>query len=186
MRILLTILTVVFALTLFTTTTLAQDSSRSANKPDASRAATLKARLAQFRDQKKADKVSRINETLAMINKKRTDMMLKFLNNAERILGKLETRVNDAGTKGKDTTQAKAAITDAKKVIADARAAVVAQAAKTYTINVSSETTVRADAKTARDQLHNDLQSVRTQVQNAKKAVANAIRVAATTLGGTK
>lgn len=150
----------------------------------ASKAAELRQRLSQFRDQRKAKIVERINSTLNMINEKRTETMRKHLERMSEILDKLQDRVENKVAQGKDGTAANDAIASASAAIASASAAVDAQSIKDYTIEVSSESGVKADAKEARDQLHEDLQAVRKLVVDAKQAVANAIRTAATTLGG--
>ncbi len=144
----------------------------------ASREAALKSKLALFKDQRKANLTSRVNDTLAMINQQRTSQMLKYLDNMSRILSKLETRVNSGSSDIKDVTAAKAAIADSKAKIASAAAAVKVQQAKDYTIQVSSETTVKADAKLQRDKLQSALLTLRKLLIDAKQSVANAIRVA--------
>lgn len=203
MKVLLAVLTFVFVLSIFASNVSAQTATTGASRREtvkervetrkdatkdrvASRSAALKEKLAKFKDQKKAERVEKIDGNLNMINKKRTDHFIKFLDNASKILAKLETRVDEAGKNGKDTTAAKSAIDDAKKAIADAKAAVETQAAKTYEVTVSTESAVKTDAKAARDQLHNDLESVKAKVETAKKAVSTAISTAKTGLGGKK
>lgn len=149
----------------------------------ASRAAVLKAKLQQFKDQQKAARVERINTELARINNKRAEQMLKFLDRASNILSRLETRVDEATAAGKDTGAAKQAIADAKTALDSAKTAVEAQAQNDYTISITSESTVRADARAARDKLRIDLQTLKSQITAAKQAVGKAIKVAATTLG---
>lgn len=144
----------------------------------ASKEAVLKARLEQFRDQKKAEITERVSNNLNRINEKHTQMMLKFLDRASVILGKLEVRVSSGASDIKDAEVAKGAIASAKDVIASASAAVNAQAEKDYTIEVTSESRVKTDAQASRKLLHDDLQAVRKIVIDAKQAVANAIRVA--------
>lgn len=150
----------------------------------ASRAAELKARLAAFKDRRKAALVEKISNVLNKINEKRTNAMRRHLEKMSELLGKLVDRVANKGGQGKDTSQVDSAIASASAAIASASAAVDAQALKDYTITISSESAARVNAKVARDKLHTDLQAVRKLVVAAKQAVANAIRVAATTLGG--
>ena len=150
----------------------------------ASKTAQLRVRLEQFRDQRKADLVERINDTLNMINENRTEAMRRYLESMSKLLDELQNRVNSKIAEGKDGTAANEAIASASGAIASASAAVDAQALKDYTIIVSSESAVRVDTKAKRDKLHNDLQAVRKLAIEAKQAVANAIQIAATTLGG--
>lgn len=144
----------------------------------ASREAALKAKLQTFRDQRKAALAEKINQTLAMINKKQTDQMKKHLDLMTTLLNKLQDRVDRGTPDIKDKDAALAAIADSRAKIASTSAAVTAQSLKDYTIVVTSETTVQADARAARDRLHTDLFALRKLVIDAKQSVANAIRVA--------
>lgn len=143
----------------------------------ATREAALKTRLAAFKDKQKAQVVERINKSLNSINKKMTGQMLKHLERMASILTKLEARVNSAKPDVKNVTAAKEAIADAETAIDLATEAVSSQAEKDYTITVSSETKVKGDVQKVREQLHNDLKTVRQLVVEAKQAVAKAIRV---------
>lgn len=144
----------------------------------ASKTAALKIKLQAFKDKRKAEIAERVNSNLNKINQNQTTQMQNHLNRMSTILDKLETRVNQGKPDIKDPADAKTAITSARSVIATASAAVSAQAQKDYTIQVTSETKVKIDAKLQRDKLHADLLSVRKSVIDAKQAVANAIRIA--------
>lgn len=144
----------------------------------ASKAASLKIKLQTFRDQKKAQVAERVNINLNNINQKQTEQMQKHLDAMLKILGRLETRVNQATPDIKDPAVAKAAIDAARATIATVSAAVSDQAQKDYTIQVSSEARIGVDAKTQRDKLHADLLALKKSVIDAKQSVANAIRVA--------
>lgn len=144
----------------------------------ASREAALKARLNNFKDKRKATIAERVNSNLNKINQNQTAQMLRHLNKMSSLLDKLEARVNSAKPDIKDPAAARAAIATARTNIATTSAAVTAQSEKDYTITVTSESRVKTDAQTQREQLHNDLQALRKQVIDAKQSVANAIRVA--------
>lgn len=144
----------------------------------ASKEAALKARLEAFKDKRKAQITERVNTTLGKINENQTNMMLKHLDKMLAILDKLEARVNEGKPDIKDPAAAKTAIASARAAIATATDAVKAQAEKDYTIQVTSESKVREDSQAVRRQLHTDLQAVRKQVIDAKRTVANAIRMA--------
>lgn len=144
----------------------------------ASKEAALKLRLETFKDKRKSQIAERVNTNLNKINQNQTSQMLKHLDRMSAILDKLEARVNRPTPDIKDPAKALAAIADARSAIASASAAVSAQAEKDYTIEVSTEAKIRQDAQSQREQLHTDLKAVRTQVIDAKQAVANAIRVA--------
>ncbi len=144
----------------------------------ASREALLKTKLDAFKDKRKAQVADRVNTNLNRINQNQTSQMLNFLNKATEILNKLESRVNEGAPDIKDPAAAKAAIADARTKIATAQTAVTAQSQNDYTITVTSETTVKKDAQSAREKLHSDLLAVRKQVVDAKQSVANAISLA--------
>lgn len=149
----------------------------------ASRSAALKLKLNKFKDKIKAQRVERINTNLPMINERRTDTMSAHLVKMEEILTKLEARVKEnAGTT--DISAITAAIADAKSKIAAAKAAVDLQMDKDYGVELNTETTVKEDAKAARESLHKDLKSVHDLVVEARKAVAEAISTAVSTLKG--
>lgn len=151
----------------------------------ASRAAALREKLQTFRDKLKAQIVQKVSDTLNRINKKQTEQMQKHLDKMSSMVTRLEKRVNEA-TGSSNTASASAAVSNAKSAIASASTAVAVQMANDYTINISTESAARVESKQARDRLHNDLRSVRRLVIDAKKAVSNAIRIIATSLGGIK
>lgn len=144
----------------------------------ATREAALKARLEKFKDKRKAEIAERVSTNLGKINQKQTSQMLKHLDKMSTLLDKLEARVNKSTQDIKDPAAVKAAIAETRSKIASATAAVKSQSEKDYTLTVSTENKVRADAQALRNQLHADLQAVRKQVVEAKQSVANAIRVA--------
>lgn len=144
----------------------------------ATREAALKAKLDAFKDRRKAEIADRVNTNLNKINQKHTEQMTKHLDKMSALLTKLENRVNKGTADIKDPTAANSAIAAAKSAIASASAAVSAQAEKDYTLQVTAESKVKAEAQVKRDQLHADLQAVRKLVVDAKQSVSNAIRVA--------
>lgn len=144
----------------------------------ASREAALKAKLNSFRNKQKAQIVERLNNELNNINKKMILHFQRVLEVMSTILNKLEARVNSSTPDIKDPTLAKEAINDAKLTIASANAAVSAQAAKDYTVSLTTEARAKTDLQTVRKQLHDDLKVVHQSVADAKKSVARAIRIA--------
>lgn len=148
----------------------------------ASRTAQLKLKLNNFRDQKRAQVVERVNDSLAKINQIRTDNMLKNLSSMSNIISKLENRVN--GVTDKDTTAAKSAIDSAKIAISTAQTAVTAQSQKDYPIEATSEATIKDEVVGARLNLHSDLKTIHELVVAARKAVGKAIETTVQTLTG--
>ena len=92
----------------------------------------------------------------------------------EELLGKVSSRADKAELNGKDVSVARTAIEKAKSTIETARNAVVAQAAKTYTIGIKDEATLKSAVAVAREALNKDLAVARDLMQAAKKAIADA------------
>jgi hypothetical protein len=151
----------------------------------ATKTAQLKIRLEAFRDQRKAAITERISDNLNKINTQRTEQSLKHLDKMTEILMRLEKRVAQSSSSA-DKTPTNNAISLAKDKIATASQSAMLQSEKDYTLTATEEGKIREEAKTKRDMLHADLKALLLKVQDAKKAVANAIETAATTLGGKK
>jgi rubrerythrin len=149
----------------------------------ASKEAMLKAKLALFKDKTKALRVEKINTTLQTIDTNRTSMMKKHLEVLTKILETIETRVNEAQSSGKNVDGAKTAISDARSAIQTATTAVTAQSEKDYTIEATSEATVKTDAKKTRDGLMTDLKSTHELVKKAQEAVRTALKAAKEAVG---
>jgi hypothetical protein len=150
----------------------------------ASKEAQLKLKLQNFKDQRKAGATQRISENLNKINANRTDQMTKHLDKMSGILVKLQDRVNTSTPSADQKAKIDAAISSASASIDLTKTSVLNQAAKDYTLTATSEAKIKDEAKAKRDLLMSDLEVARKQVIAAKQSVANAIRVAATTLGG--
>lgn len=152
-----------------------QDEKPPAMEKVATRAAELKAKLAKFRDKAKATRVETINTNLNAVNTRRTTQMQTSLDKISQVLAKLKTWVAQQETAGKDVSSLKSAITSTETAWAEAGGAVKAQAAKDYTIVVNTESTVKADAQTARDSLHGDLKAVHDKIVNVRQTLASAL-----------
>ncbi len=149
----------------------------------ASKEAALKAKLAQFKDKVKAERAEKVSMTLQTINSNRTSVMTKHLEILTKTLNTIEDRVNEGAAAGKNVDSAKTAISTARSAIEKASAAVSEQSSKDYAITVSSEETVKSDAKAGRDILLNDLKSTHEMVKQAREAVVAALKAAKEVLG---
>lgn len=147
----------------------------------ATREAALKAKLARFRDKTKANVVERINNNLLTVNKNMSERMLKHLDKMTDILNRAE---NKLATSTGEKTAAQNSITDARSKVSTARTAVVAQQNKEYTVEVTSEATVKNDVKVMRDLLHTDLKLVHDLVVVARQSVSTAVNAVARSFGG--
>lgn len=138
----------------------------------------LKERLKVVRDEKKKQAVERIYTTLNAINERMTNHFLSVLDQVEDVLDRVQSRSEKAGANGLDISSAQAAIDEAVRAIEAARTAVREQAARSYSITVTDEATLRENAKSAREQLRSDL----TAVKDVVKAARDAVRAAAVAL----
>lgn len=150
----------------------------------ATKEAALKQKLSKFVDKQKASKIEKVSMTLNQINANWVEQISDFLSNATKILDKLQEIVDQQAALGKDATQANAAITGTREKIASASAALATQAGMDYIVTISSEKGSKVETVLMRDKLQADWQTIRPLFGSVKQAVANAIRVAATTLGG--
>lgn len=126
----------------------------------------LKTKLAEFKDRKKAEIAARIAENLNSLNERITNHFSDVLVKLTDIM----IRVSAGDVDGDGATD----ITAANAAIVDAQASVDAQAVKTYSVEVSTEATVKVDVGNARQQLHGDLKAVWELVKSAREAVRQA------------
>jgi len=136
----------------------------------------LKLKIKNFKDEKKKVISERVDLRLEEINKVQTDHFVSVLDQIEKVLGNIETQADKVQAKGQDVSNVRTAIDSATQVIADARSAVSAQAQKTYTPTITSETTVRADLKEAREALNSDLKAVRKLIKKSHEAVVASLQ----------
>ena len=107
--------------------------------------------------------MERADAKLAEINKRRTDAMTRHLDKMSEILAKVKAR-------GGDTTAAEAAV-------AEARSAVAAQAAKVYTITITTEDKLKINVGETMKALITDLRNLHEgKIVPARKAVSDAIK----------
>lgn len=133
-------------------------------------------RLKLIRDEKKKELVIKINENLAELNKKRTEKMSEALDKLSSILNRLVDKIKLASDAGRDTTTATNKALEAQAGIEAAQEAVASQSAKTYTIEIIDEGTLRLTVGQVVSQLKSDLKSVKRLLVEAKQKVSAVIR----------
>ena len=143
----------------------------------------LKDGLKKVKDQKKVQIVQKTDGRLEEINNNRTDHLSDVLNQLEKNLIKINTRISAAEAKGIDTSSAKSASDDAAKAIAVARTAVETQAAKIYKMTITDENKLKIDVGNTVQKLQDDLKQVRIIVQSAHDAVRRAAVALAKAMG---
>ena len=138
----------------------------------------LKGRLEVVRDEKKRQAVERIYTALNAINERLTDHFLNVLDQVEDVLDRVQSRADKAKANDLDVASVQTAIDDASRAIEAGRTAVREQAAKSYSVTVTDEATLRENAKSAKEQLRKDLEAVK----NVVKAARDSVRAAAVAL----
>ncbi len=136
--------------------------------------ADLQKKIQAIKDAKKQAALQRIQNEIDRINKSRTDHYTAVTDQIEKVLNRITSRTDKAAAKGLDVSSVRTAIDAAKTAIAAARAAIATQAAKTYTLTITTQVKLRADVKATRDQIHSDLMKVQNLVKAARQAVQNA------------
>jgi len=147
------------------------------------RKSALQAKLTKIKDEAKRKMVEKIDANIADLNTRMTDHFSKVLDQIDSVLTRVITRTDKAQSDGKNVTLVRTKITDAKNAIATARTKVQAQAAKTYTINVTTDTALRGAVQTVRKALHDDLKVAGDAVKAAHEAVRQAIVALASIAG---
>ncbi len=138
----------------------------------------LKAKIANIRDEQKKITVERIDQDIAALNAVMTSHYANVLDQISDILKRIVSRTDTAQANGRDVTAVRTAIANAQTAIASARAAVVAQVAKTYSLNITTDTALKNNVGATRQTLRDDLKKAADSVKAAREAV----RQAATTL----
>lgn len=128
-------------------------------------------KLATIRDANKQAIVQRMDQRIAQVNANRTAIMLSHLNIIQDVLNKLKAR------------SASLDVSAAQKAIDSARTLVLAQQAKTYTINITTETNLGQAVSATRISLASDLQKAHQSVVAARKATRTILVVLNKTAG---
>lgn len=143
----------------------------------------IRSQLGKINDKRKTQIVENTDRKLEKISETRTNHLFNVLNDLEKVLAKINVRIDAAQERGVDVSSAKKAADDAGKAIVAARAAVEAQVGKVYKMTITEESKLKNDVeKTARN-LQNDLKQVRIIVQSAHDAVRKAAVALARALG---
>lgn len=139
---------------------------------------SFKEDLEKIKDENKKISAEKIVDAIEALNIRLTDQLSDKVNQIENVLVSIESRIAKAESRGLDVTSVKAEVEKAKIAIASARTSISNQASKVYEVNVTSESTLRAEMKILRDTFNKDIKAVREKVKDAHVAV----RVTATTL----
>lgn len=132
-------------------------------------------KLNKIKDERKKTVVDRINTQISESNTKAINKMTSALTKLTEYLTKLTERSAALKAAGRDTTGLDSFIASAQNAIATATNAVNTQAAKTYTLTITSDSTVKSEVGTTISQFRLDIQGVHKTVVDAKQAVMKAL-----------
>lgn len=133
----------------------------------------LKEDLSKIKDEKKKLSSEKILEAIQNLNTKLTDNLSEKVDKIENVLVSIESRISKAEEKGLDVTKVKTGAEKAKIAITTAREAISAQAVKVYSVNITTESNLRAEMKKLRDLFRADMKIVYEKVKLAHVAVRN-------------
>lgn len=136
----------------------------------------FKKKIEEMKDTKKKEGVERIDEKINNLNEKHTVRLSGFIENVMRVLTNLQKRADALKAKGVDTTSINTMITDAETALKDAQTAVDAQAAKSYTMDITDEATVKTSAQDLLTQFRTDLKALHEVVKAAHLKVVEIAR----------
>lgn len=134
----------------------------------------LKEGLAKIKDEVKRKKVERVANSLPELNTKLTSEATVTVNKIEAVSVAVESRTNKAAAQNINVTAVRPLIATAKTAIADAKAAVTLQSTKVYSINITSDATVKTTLEAARTQMKTDIDAMNAKVKAARDAVKKA------------
>lgn len=136
----------------------------------------FKTKMAAIKDQKKQQLIANLDARIATMNKNRTSEMSDRLDRLTLILGKISTKEASLKTEGKNTTTLASDISAAQAAIDAAKTAVTNQAAKDYTMNITTDAALKNAASATIQQYKTDITAVFLKVKAAHQAVVKAYK----------
>lgn len=136
--------------------------------------AAFKTTLSQFKDTRKQAVIQNIDQKLGAVNTNRTAQMNTIVTKLETILTRIKTKAAELKTQGVTTTTLETAIAQAETAVATAKTNIANQAAKEYTISLTTETQAKNAVGQTVSGLQADLRTVKQSLIATKQAVMKA------------
>ncbi len=133
--------------------------------------AAFQTKVATIKDTQKQTVVSDIDTKISTMNQTRTDEMVANLTRLSQILDSISTRSAAAKAAGQNTATVDSDVTSARSAIALAQTAVTTQAAKSYTITITTDTKLRTNVMTTLAQFRKDINATHKTVVTARDGV---------------
>ena len=137
----------------------------------------LKKKLEERHDQKKAERITKIQARLVQINAKRTSEMLETVNKLSSRAAVLKTKVDELEKTGVTVTAIRQSLASAEAKIAVAKKAVEDQMKKQYVITVDDPVNDRLNVGKVVSKLQDDLQGVRKLVIEARQSLLDTAKL---------
>lgn len=133
----------------------------------------FKESLKNIKDENKKISAEKIVDIIQGLNTKTTANLSAKIDKIENVLISIESRIAKAESNGLDVSSVNLEVDKAKLAIAQARGAVSIQSGKVYSINVTSEATLKSEMKNLRDTFQKDMKALNAMVKSAHEAVKN-------------
>jgi len=131
----------------------------------------LRNQLKNIKDGDKKVIIERIMDNIQSLNIKTTNILSENINQIENVLISIELRIEKAGSRGLDISNAKTQLEKAKGAIEYARNEINIQSNKVYVIDITDENNLKEEVRLVRNQFRDDIENVRGIIQKAREAV---------------
>lgn len=148
-----------------------QAAREAAKEAIAAQKSTFQTKLAAIKDEQKKTVVTNIDTRITTVNQARTDEMAGNLTILSTILDSISSKSVTAKAAGKTTTQLDADIAAARSALTLAQNVVTTQAAKNYTIQVTTELKLKPNVMSTLALFRKDLEAAHKAVVTARDGV---------------
>ncbi len=131
----------------------------------------LAEKLKTIKDERKKEVIKKISGQFQEINTKKLEHFSNVLKQMEGVLVKIKARAEKATAGGADMSALNVKIAAFETAVTTARAAIVAQSAKVYSIEVTTDEHLKNNTGATRQALQKDLKTVFDLVKNAHEAL---------------
>lgn len=135
--------------------------------------AKLKKESNAIKNEAKKISTEKIIDSINNLNAKLTEQLLDKTSQIENVVLGIESRIIKGEEKGLDVSKVKETLSHAKLKINTSKDTILSQKAKTYTVAVTDEATLKSKIKEIRDGFKKDITATRKTVVDAHTAVKN-------------
>lgn len=129
----------------------------------------LKEKLSVIKDQNKQETVSRLNENINELNKKKTEEFSKVVAKLEGIWASIQNKASQAAANGAEVGFISEAQSQVDSLFSAAKDSLNQQAGKSYELNITTEDNLKTDIGQVRQTLESDLKAVREKIGAIKE-----------------